>query len=382
MSDSSGWGPSGPSGPYGGAPGGPWGPYGGNPGGWHWAPPRPPKPGVIPLAPLGVDTVLGGVFATMRRYAKPLFGLAGLVGLALLALTLGLGGLAYAATTHQLHRMFSAPRSADWTDVRAVLIAFGSVWITGLLGGLVAGAFVQASSAATLHDAVLGRPARVGAVWRRAWPRTPSVLGVMLLTGLIVLVPMALFTLLFVLAALSMAGSDPFMALGTGFLLLLLSMPLTLWLYVLFSFAPAAAVLEGASPLTAMRRSARLIRGAWWRTFGISLLGGLIVVIGSLVIRVPLMIMAPTPRYDPSAPPPTRMSDFFAQAVPDLGPYLVVTVITSIVTQLLSMVLLPLVSNLLYIDQRIRREGLADVLIRAAAAPEAHGGPETPGSVH
>lgn len=76
------------------------------------------------------------------------------------------------------------------------------------------------------------------------------------------------------------------------------------------------------------------------------------------------------------------MSDFFAQAVPDLGPYLVVTVITSIVTQLLSMVLLPLVSNLLYIDQRIRREGLADVLIRAAAAPEAHGGPETPGSVH
>lgn len=66
MPDSSGWGP------YGGAPGGPSGPYGGAPGGWGWMPPPPPKPGVIPLAPLGVDRIPGGAFATMRRYAKPL----------------------------------------------------------------------------------------------------------------------------------------------------------------------------------------------------------------------------------------------------------------------------------------------------------------------
>ncbi|MFJ6831056.1 oxidoreductase [Streptomyces sp. NPDC091209] len=343
---------------------------------------------MIPLAPLGVDTILGGVFTTMGRYAKPLFGLAALFGLALVALVLGAGSLAYAATAGQLHRVFAAPRSADWTDFRAVLVAFGSAWFVALLGTLVVGALIQASSAATLHDAVLGRPAHVGAVWRRAWARTPSVLGAMLLTGLIVMVPMALFGLLFAVSALFTARSETFLAFGIGFLLLLLSFPLTVWLYVLFSFAPAAAVLEGASPVTAMRRSARLIRGAWWRTFGISMLGAVIVGIGSSAIRMPLMVMMPTPHYDPSAPRPTHLSDVFAQVMPDLGPYLVLTLIATLVTQLLSMVFMPLVTNLLYIDQRIRREGLADVLIRAAADPgtpverEEPGAPGTPGSVH
>ena len=36
----------------------------------------PPKPGVIPLAPLGLGDVLGGAFSTMGRYWKQLFGMA------------------------------------------------------------------------------------------------------------------------------------------------------------------------------------------------------------------------------------------------------------------------------------------------------------------
>ncbi|MGW3665735.1 DUF7847 domain-containing protein [Streptomyces sp. NPDC005141] len=367
MSDSSGWGPSGP--------------YGGAPGGWGWMPPPPPpKPGVIPLAPLGVDTVLGGAFVTMRRYARPLFGLAALACLVLGALTVGLGGIAYVSEADHLHRLFRDSGSAEWADARPVLITFGALWVVGMLATLMANAFMQASSAATLHEAVLGRRARIGAVWRRAWPRTPSVLGVTLLMSLIMLVPMALFALLLMTLLASLA-SEPFLPAGVAFLLLLLSVPLTVWLYVLFSFAPAAAVLEAASPLTAMRRSVRLMRGAWWRTFGISLLGGLIVVIGSLVVRLPVMFAMPSPQpYDPSAPPPTDITDAFHQSVPDLGPYLVLTVIAGIVTQLFSMVFMPLVTNLLYIDQRIRREGLADVLIRVAGVPETPGGPETPGA--
>ncbi|MER5471957.1 hypothetical protein [Streptomyces sp. NPDC002685] len=368
MSDSSGWGPSGP--------------YGGAPGGWGWMPPPPPpKPGVIPLAPLGVDTVLGGAFVTMRRYARPLFGLAALVGLCLAALTLGMAGLAYAATADQLHRISAAPRTADWTDIRAVLVAFGTMWAVGLLVALVANAFIQASSAATLHDAVLGRRAHIGGVWRRAWPRTPSVFGVMLLMGLIVVIPLALFALMSVALVVSVTTSEPFVSVGAVFLLLLLSAPLTIWLYVLFSFAPAAAVLEGASPLTAMRRSVRLMRGTWWRTFGITLLGGLIAVIASLVIRLPLMFAMPTPQpYVPSAQPPPDAADVFAQLIPEMGPYLVLSLIVGVVTQMFSMVFMPLVTNLLYIDQRIRREGLADVLMRVAVIPESPGGPDAPGA--
>ncbi|MFE2536800.1 hypothetical protein [Streptomyces sp. NPDC059371] len=369
MSDSSGWGPSGPSGPYWGAPGG-----------WGWMPPPPPKPGVIPLAPLGVDHILGGAFGTMRRYAKPLFGLT-FVGVVVLAgLTLGLEYAAYLSTKSRLDRMLAAPRSIEWTDLRTVLIAFGTVWVVGMVVSLVASSFIQASSAATLHDAVLGRRAHVGTVWKRAWSRTPSVLGVTLLLGLTVAIPMIVLIVLFALMAA--ASNDPFASFGLFLLLLLVAVPLMVWLFVRFSFAPAAAVLEGASPVTAMRRSARLVRGAWWRTFGILLLGGLITFIVSLVINVPFQFAMPAPQpYDlSSAQEPASVTELYARILPDMGRSLVLSTIAGIFVQLFSLVFMPLVSSLLYIDQRIRREGLADVLVRAAAVTEAPGAPGTPGT--
>ncbi|MEU9141411.1 hypothetical protein AB0D33_36680 [Streptomyces sp. NPDC048404] len=349
-------------------------------------PPPPPKPGVIPLAPLGVDHILGGAFVTMRRYAKPLFGLA-LAGVVILAaLTVGMEVLAYQSTKDQLHRMSAAPRSIDPADLRAVLIAFGGVWAVGMLASLVASSFIQASSAATLHDAVLGRRVRLGAVGRRAWSRTPSVLGVTLLMGVFLAVPMALFALMFFgLMMAAASNGEPFVPAGLAFLLLLLSVPLVLWLLVRFSFAPAVAVLEGASPLTALRRSARLVRGVWWRTFGITLLAGLIACIVSIVVNVPFRFAMPTPQpYTSSARTPVSMSEIYVQMLPDLGPALVLSAIAGVLVQVFFMVFLPLVSSLLYIDQRIRREGLADVLVRAAATgtpggPEAPGGPAAPG---
>ncbi|MFE1289068.1 oxidoreductase [Streptomyces sp. NPDC058751] len=366
MSDSSGWGPSGPSGPYWGAPGG-----------WGWMPPPPPKPGVIPLAPLGADHILGGAFVTMRRYAKPLFGIAFAGIAALAALNLGLLYAAYLSTKTQLDRMTAAPRSIDWADLRTVLIVFGTVWIVGMLVSLVASSFVQASSAATLHDAVLGRRAPVGAVWRRAWSRTPSVLGVTLLMGLVVALPMVVLFVVFGMLLATVASRAPLVAFSLFPLVALLVIPLAVWLFVRFSFAPAAAVLEGASPVTAMRRSARLVRGAWWRTFGILLLGGLITLIVSIVVDLPLQMAVSAPRpYDlSSAQEPASVTQIYAQLLPAVGRSLVFSTIANVFVQLFALVFIPLVSSLLYIDQRIRREGLADVLLRASAAAE------TPGSV-
>ncbi|WP_406167437.1 oxidoreductase [Streptomyces sp. NBC_00996] len=355
MSDTSGWGPSGP--------------YGGPPGGWGWAPaPPPPKPGVIPLAPLGVDTVFGGAFATMRRYGRSLFGLAVLVHLALGALVAGAAVVAYAAVSDHLHALYDTPRNPPWAEMRPVLLAFGAVWAFALVGFTLAGAFVQASCAATIHDAVLGRRATLGQIWRRTWPRTPSVLGVTLLLGLILLIPTLLFLAVFASLFLALLlGSAPLY--GAFFLLTLLAVPLAVWLYVLFCFAPAAAVLEAAGPVQALRRSVRLVRGAWWRTFGITLLGGLTALIVSLAVRLPLAFAAPGPQpYDASSPPVTDAADAFAQSLPHAGVYLFLSLAGSLLTQLFAMVFLPLVTALLYIDQRIRKEGLADVLLRVSGS--------------
>ncbi|MFE0177851.1 oxidoreductase [Streptomyces sp. NPDC059002] len=359
MSDTSGWGPQ--PGPYGWHPN-PWGP----------PPPPPPKPGVIPLAPLGVDHVLGGTFATMRRYAKPLFGTAGAAYALLAAVMTAALLLAYAATRDHFHALYEPGATFSWEHGRPLLLAFGAVWATGLLASLAVNSFIQAACAATLHEAVLGRPAPFRAVWRRAWSRTPAVTGVTLLLALILLLPLAAFTLLFVSFFVTVL-TDSTAPFGLVFLLFLLVLPLAAWLYVLFAFAPAAAVLESAGPLTALRRSARLVRGAWWRTFGISLLAGVIVAIVSLAFRLPLQFAAPQP---PEVTPDTDTSELlFDQLRSQFGLYALLGLVGTLLTQLLATLFLPLVTALLYIDRRIRKEGLAHTLTAATqqpAPPSAH----------
>ncbi|MFD4478168.1 hypothetical protein ACFWPU_18890 [Streptomyces sp. NPDC058471] len=391
MSDASGWGPQGPQGPHGpqdpqgpqGQPGpyppGPYpsrpyppGPYGGPPG-WGWnggwtPPPPPPKPGVIPLAPLGVDRVLGGTFATMRRYAKPLFGTAaaayGLVAVVMTAAAV----IAYLGVRDHWSALSEPGGTFSWDDGRPVLIAFGAVWLLTLLATLAVNSFIQAACAATLHEAVLGRPATFTAVWRRAWSRTPSVVGVTVLLAVILLLPAAVCVLLFVsfFVTVLTQSAVPF---GLIFLLLLVVTPLAAWLYVVFAFAPAAASLETAGPLQALRRSVRLVRGAWWRTFGISLLAGMIVGAVSLAVRLPLQFATPTP-------PPVHAGDSTSTIMLDqlrsqFGLYAVFTLVASFLTQLAASVFLPLVTAVLYIDQRIRKEGLAHTLAQAAAEDQA-----------
>ncbi|MEU2581496.1 hypothetical protein ABZ612_00765 [Streptomyces avermitilis] len=358
MSNTSGWGPSGP--------------YGGSPGGWGWAPPPPPpKPGVIPLAPLGVETILGGAFATMRRYTAPLFGLAALVYAVLGVLVAGAAALAYAVVRDRVEALIDHHRDVHWADVQPLVFAFLAVWVFAMLALMVASALVQASCVATVHDAVLGRRAGFGAVWRRAWPRTPSVIGVALLQGLVAVVPMLLVAAVFVSLTLLALSSWSALPAAIAFLLLLGAAPLATWLYTLFSFAPAAAVLETAAPVTALRRSARLVRGAWWRVFGITLLASLMAAAMSYMVRLPLMFFTPTLQpYDASAGQPESARAVFEQILPDLGVSLAISAAGTLLVQLFAAVFVPLITSLLYIDQRIRREGLADALLRAASAEQ------------
>jgi len=237
----------------------------------------------------------------------------------------------------------------------------------GLLATLAVNSFIQAACAATLHEAVLGRPATFGAVWRRAWSRTPSVMAVTVLLGFILMLPVVACALLFISFFVTVVtqSAAPF---GSVFLLLLVVTPLAAWLYALFAFAPAIASLETAGPLRALRRSVHLVRGALWRTFGISLLAGVIVLAVSLAVRLPLQFATPMPpRPDPGTPASTVLLD---QLRSQFGLYALFGLVGTFVTQLAASVFLPLVTAVLYIDQRIRKEGLGHTLAQAASAQE------------
>ncbi|MFE9932143.1 hypothetical protein [Streptomyces sp. NPDC005533] len=202
--------------------------------GGGWLPPRSPRAGVIPLRPLAPAEILGGALATLRRHGGRLLG----------ALLLGqLGGLLLVAVVAGAATLASLTRTAG---SRAFVYALVPAFALFLLFGW---ALSGALAAALLRPAVLGRRVAARELLRAALPRTPAVLGAGLLA----------------LLAAAGPGAAAFAA-GLPALALLPLAPVALWLAVLFALAPTAAGYEGLGPVAALRRSARLVRGAWWRT--------------------------------------------------------------------------------------------------------------------
>lgn len=367
MAQDAGWG----GGAYGGAPyGAPGGPpgWGGWGGGW-----TVPKPGVIPLGPLRVGDVFGGAFATLGRYGKQLFGVgAAAFGGALAVMAAG-ALIAYSAVADHVDRLLALREgdSADRADWVPVVVAFSSIALVALVTGVLATALTYTAVPAVLQEAVLGRTTTFSAIWRRAWSRVASVIGTVLLTGLIAMVPVLLGWTAFValiIGAFSIDGGGGAVALVVvGFLGFVATAPLALWLWVKFSLAPSAAVFERLRPVEAMRRSFRLVRGDWWRIFGITLLAGVMAMVASYVIQMPFTFVGMFSGMLGSVglgEDPSRASFLVA-----MSGYAASLLLGQMVSQLVVATFPPLVTGLLYVDRRIRTENLGPVLAEAAAEP-------------
>ncbi|WP_030322536.1 hypothetical protein [Streptomyces flavochromogenes] len=353
------YGPPGPPPPYG---------YGYPP------PPPPPKPGVIPLAPLSFSTILTGAFAAFGRYWKQLLGVAAVIYLGALLVAGAAIGIAYAIVGDVFPAVFDLPAGQEpqWDDIRPLLIAFVCVWLAAMIAMICANALVAAACPAVIQEAVLGRPTTFGAIWRRAWDRMPAVLGTVFLTSATLLIPMLLLLGAFV--AMMVAFFDELSDAGVGtdsdvsfvlpltlFLVALATVPFAVWIWVKFSLAPAAAVMEGQGPVASMRRSSQLVRGDWWRVFGCLLAAGIMASVVGMLIQQVLSTVASAP---------LALSDFSgeesATMVASLSVIFTFLILGQLVSQAVVSVFPPLVTALVYVDQRIRKENLAPELTRAA----------------
>lgn len=330
-------------------------------------PPPPPRPGVIPLAPLTLGAILGGAFGALGRHWKQLLGVtAAAYGTALLFVGAAIG-IAYAAVGDLFPAVFDLPAGQEprWDDVQPLIVAFVLVWIAGLIAILCANAVMAAACPAAIQEAVLGRPLTFGALWRRAWARMPAVLGTVILSSLPMLLMAAVFVATLIALLASFHGGSPISLVITAFvgagLAALPLTPLVLWLWVKFSLAPAAAVMEGQGVIASMRRSSALIRGFWWRSFGILLLIGLMTTVAGWVIQqvLSMLMSAPLAAIDFTADDATAVIAAFAVIFAFL-------LVGQLVSQLAVSVFPPLVAALLYVDLRIRKENLAPELARAA----------------
>jgi hypothetical protein len=241
--------------------------------------------------------------------------------------------------------------SLTWVALLTTVVTFAAFHVlSGLLAPVVA-------------DAVLGRRATPGAV--------PAAVGGQLGTlGLVVLAVLAI-TLgpLLVIVALGVVLLTGTAAPFAGVLVLVLGVPAPLllgaWAYTRFALAIPAVVLEKQTAAHALARARLLVQGAGWRVFGILLLGLVLYAVVSSAIAAPFSLLA-TPN-----PLGTEPGDPFSTEPGMFDPIGFDPLVSAVAGAIGSFVTLPFLAALLvlvYVDQRMRREGLAPELARAAGA--------------
>ncbi|WP_156724213.1 DUF7847 domain-containing protein [Streptomyces apocyni] len=330
--------------------------------------PLAPKPGVIPLAPLTVGDILGGGFSTLGHGLKPLLGMAAAIFFGAALLIAAAFGIAVLAVLDHLRTLFDLPPGTDpdSSDIFPLFGAFGGAWLASMLIFIVSVALMNAVCLVVTQDAVLGKRPTFRDVWQRAAGRIPAMLGTQLLIWLMILTPFLLLAAIPIGLALSHRDDGASVAAGMAiFLLGMLALwPLITWLYVRFSLAPAAVVFERQRPVAALRRSATLVRGVWWRTFGIQLL---VMIVAGTIGYVVTMPFTYGGMFGAMAAVPGNSSLSQATGPLVLGSSLYL--LGMAVSQFITTVLPQLSIGLMYVDRRIRTENLAPTLAEAAGVP-------------
>jgi hypothetical protein len=292
-----------------------------------YPPPPPlyhaPKPGVIPLRPLGLSEILDGAITTMRTYPKQMLGVSAIVSTIANLLTTGVL-LVIINGTNLLYA--ELPQRATEADIAVenlritLILAAPSLVIT-----ILARMFLSGLLTIVIGKAVLGQPVSTGEAWRHIRPRFGALIGVSLLYTLMVWVAVFAFVIPGV------------------------------WLYVMFSLASTALILEGAKVGRSFGRSRLLVRGAWWRTFGILLLAALIAGILNYIIQIPFNLIGGGLNAITGTGPQ-----------PDIAVVLLLTAIGAIIAETFTLPFSSGVTTLLYVDRRMRREGMDIELARQA----------------
>ena len=304
-----------------------------------WAPAWSPMPGVVPLRPLGVGELLDGAVKVIRRYPRPTLALSALVSLVVTVINVLL--LVAVDPTQTLDT--STGESTSFGSGFSSNVNAAS--LPGNLLDFLGGAILTGALVTVVSRAVLGRSASLGDAWEAIRPRLWALLGVAFLRVLLTLAPIVLVVVLALVAG------------PLALLLILPLIPLEIWLWTVLSVSAAALVLERAGVVTALKRSRVLVQRDFWRSFGVLALGSLITTVLSSILVVPVALVAELPLFTGGTA--TLGTGFF--------------VVSALVSGLAQTLVAPYSAGLralLYVDLRMRTEGL-DVALQTAAATTA-----------
>lgn len=322
------------------------------------------KPGIIPLRPLSIGDIYQGAFAAIKTNARTMFGFtAALLGV-VLVISIATN---YAIINLVLPNYLSpnSPYAAAFTSLSGSFSQLGGSLLQVLATVLLSGLIVVAVS-----RSVLGRVASSKEVWERTKSKFLPLIGLNIITsiisGLMMIIGIAVFfVLLASVASTAKTETELFQGLGitlVGLLILMvISALVSSYLSIKFSVASPAMVLENLGVFAAIGRSWSLTRGNFWRLFGINILtaiitsmvagifGGIAGALGAIFVVV-----------GSSSP---------EDVIASLNTTYILTMVMSTIAQLLILPFTSSVNALLYIDLRMRKEGL-DVELRNAVAEQ------------
>lgn len=208
-------------------------------------------------------------------------------------------------------------------------------WIVNIAGLFPIGAVLFAGA-----QVYLGREITAGAAFRQVAPRFLSYLGSFLLWMLVA-----------GLLAVTIIG-----------------IPFAIYFATRWGFYSQAVLIEGTSATNALRRSGELVKGTWWRVFGIMLAIFLLAFMIQTVLQFSLLFVFGFTQVISGEEGLLEMfQQMFAPeltAWEGLVPYVIQSCINFFVTSLM-LPLTPIGITLLYFDQRIRKEGF-DIEMRVS----------------
>jgi hypothetical protein len=207
---------------------------------------------------------------------------------------------------------------------------------------------------AVIGQAVLGRRMNVSQAWQSVRPRLAPLVGVSLIIffGSIIIMVVGIGPgILIAIAGADAAGIALATLGGLGAFVVLI------WLLVRFELATPAVMLERQGVREAFRRSRVLVSGSWWRVFGILALAALLSGIVAGILVVPFTIAA------------NGTSGLFGQGYTVHFSGLVLVGVGNFLAGTIVRPFTASVTALLYIDRRMRAEGL-DLTLQQAAADD------------
>ncbi len=297
------------------------------------------RPGIISLRPMTIGELLDGAVKHFRRNPGPVLGLSLVVVSVSLLPSVLLSAMADAGSWYAALALDAVISSSE---LSVVLLLLGAGIATLLLVGVLAH---------SVAEATLGRRPGVGETSAVVRPRLGALVALQLTVTALFWGPVLILVLLLALAS---SGAVVAVTAGVGGIAVVgwwsLLLPRTM-------LAGPALVLERLGVRASLRRAWALSAGSFWRLAGTVLVVGGLALLVYLVIQLPLVLIGT-----------------LVTVLVDLSPSmdaLAGAIVLNLATMLAACLVAPFIAaatTLAYVDQRMRKEGLDLVLVRAASS--------------